>query len=59
MSRAKEYLDGLVADDVTVIVSPGFFRLIGSDDNRVYDAMDECSDDYSLEVEVFEYFGLL
>ena len=58
MNRAKEFLDGLVSKGVTVIVSPGFFRLIGPDE-RVYSAMAEWRDEYSLEVEIFEYFGLL
>jgi len=58
MNRAKEYLDALVSADVTVIVSPRFFRLIGPDE-RVYPAMTEFNEEDGLRVAVLEYFGLL
>lgn len=56
--KAKEYIDSLVADGVTVIVSPGRFRLVGPGE-VVYPVMDLFDNDQSLEVELFEYFGLL
>jgi len=58
MNRAKEYLDGLVSNGVTVIVSPWRFRLVGPGES-VYPAMDLLDNDYALSVAVFEYFGLL
>jgi len=58
MSRAKKYIDSLVADGVTVIVSPLAFRLVGPGE-VVYPAMDLFDNDYALSVAVFEYFGLL
>lgn len=58
MNRAKEYLDGLVDADVTVIVSSRFFRLIGPDE-KVYPAMAEFNEENGLRVAILEYFGLL